>query len=176
MQSNFPWAYYNRGLTNHKLGKFDLAIADFDQVVYLYPNFDDTFVNRALANAALQNYADAIRDLDQALIIGRQRTRVFFIRGRIKSLAKDEEGAKADYEAGMREKPQNERDWLARAWARANTPEDALHDYLKALDYNPKSQSALRGAAHFYNVLKKYDHCLDMLNRLLNLNPDHQPA
>jgi tetratricopeptide (TPR) repeat protein len=61
-------AYYNRGNSYTKLGKYEyeLAIADFNQSLKIVPNAADAYINRGLAYAELGKYELARTDLERA--------------------------------------------------------------------------------------------------------------
>jgi tetratricopeptide (TPR) repeat protein len=56
-----------RGNTYDALGKYDLAIADYTEVVRLLPDFAYGYANRALEHCRKRNYQAALLDYDQAL-------------------------------------------------------------------------------------------------------------
>jgi tetratricopeptide (TPR) repeat protein len=59
-------AYYNRGVNRYKLGDNQGAIADYDQVIRMNPNYAKAYYNRGIARAALGNNQGAIADLQKA--------------------------------------------------------------------------------------------------------------
>ena len=55
-------AYYGRGASNFALQNYDAAIADYDAVIRLDPEFIDAYADRADAHEAIGNTAEAARD------------------------------------------------------------------------------------------------------------------
>lgn len=60
-------AFFNRGVTRYDLGDQAGAIADFSQVIRLYPQDAVAYNNRGLAHYDLGNFAQALADLNQAI-------------------------------------------------------------------------------------------------------------
>jgi tetratricopeptide (TPR) repeat protein len=90
----------------------------------------------------------------------------------------DLDGAKKDRDEGMRREPAEERSWVARGVARMRTdPEGALSDFDRALALNPRSRPALMGKADVLaEKLGRTESSIAVLDRVLELYPDHAPA
>ncbi len=65
---DFSTAYYERGIVNGRLNKFDKAVEDFSRVIVLDPHDVFAYNNRGLARArGLQQYNQAISDFTKAV-------------------------------------------------------------------------------------------------------------
>jgi tetratricopeptide (TPR) repeat protein len=58
---------HNRGLTLYRLKKYDEAIASYNKVLEIKPDFDAAWYNRACCHAVTQNFDQAIKDLQRAI-------------------------------------------------------------------------------------------------------------
>ena len=65
--SDYPYAYHNRGVALAGLQNPSAAILDFDRALAMRPNFSNTLLNRAKAYVALRNSPAAIRDYEEVL-------------------------------------------------------------------------------------------------------------
>ena len=120
----------------------------------------------------------AHRDLCQAIELGLTQTRIYFIRSQVRSQLGDPAGAASDFQEGIRRTPQDELSWIARGVARlAEDPTQAMADFRKALELNPRSHSALQNIAHVQSErLGDIDGALETLTRLLQQEPQDASA
>jgi eukaryotic-like serine/threonine-protein kinase len=177
LRPKFPWSYFNRGLVYLRQQNLKQAAADFDQVIRLRPEVADAYINRALARQGLGDYARAIDDLTRALDLGALYTRVYFMRARVREKAGDGDGARRDWEEGLRQEPADEKSWVARGMARlAKDPEAARADFEKALELNPRSLAALQNIAHVHARLDRTEEAVKVLNTAVRLHPDYLSA
>ena len=51
------------------LGRYEAAIADYDEAICLKPDFAAAYHNRGNAKQALERYGDAIADYNQAILL-----------------------------------------------------------------------------------------------------------
>lgn len=64
---NKPNAFYNRGLANDYLQKYDLAVADYSKAIELNPNFVNAYINRGYVYAVNKRNENAIADYSAAI-------------------------------------------------------------------------------------------------------------
>jgi tetratricopeptide (TPR) repeat protein len=173
----FHWAHFNRGLAYFRQQDYLLACADFDETIRLRPDLADAYLNRALARQGLNQLAEAEQDFTEAMDRGGQATRLHFLRSRVREKRGDKEGARRDYQEGLRREPADEKSWLARGFANLSTdPEAALADFEQALRLNPRSLSGLQNKAHVLaEKLGRNREALDVLDRAVELYPDSAP-
>ena len=120
---------------------------------------------------------EAEADLTRALEAGGPPVRVRLLRASVRERRGDKPGARADREEGLRLTPTDELGWVARGVERlAADPRGALADAEAALKLDPFSVSALQLKAHILGErLNKPDDALVVLNRAVELHPDHVP-
>ena len=76
------WSYYHhRGVSYAIDGQFDKALADFNQVLKLRPNFGKEYFNRAEVYSALSQFGKARDDYNSALDNGHRESTVYSRRG-----------------------------------------------------------------------------------------------
>jgi len=74
-------SYYNRGCEWRAKSEYDRAIADFDQVLQLDPNFVSAYNNRGVAWRGKGEYDRAIADYDQAIRLDPNHANAYYNRG-----------------------------------------------------------------------------------------------
>jgi tetratricopeptide (TPR) repeat protein len=178
LQSNYPWAYFVRGVCHLRQRAYEAARADFDRVIQLQPERVEAYLNRALARQGLKDYAGAIADLTEALERKAPYTRIYFQRARVRAEAGDTAGARQDRAEGLRREPTDEESWVARGVARLpNDLPGALADFEQALELNPRYRAALINKAHVLGErLKRTEDALAVLDRVVELYPEHVHA
>ncbi|MDE5069512.1 MAG: tetratricopeptide repeat protein, partial [Trichodesmium sp. St4_bin8_1] len=67
------YAYNNRGVVYDKQGKYDLAIADYNQAIQLNPKYAKAYYNRGLAYKAQRNIQKARSDFKKAADLHKQQ-------------------------------------------------------------------------------------------------------
>src|SRR5262249_41109826 len=136
----------------------------------------DAYLNRALARQGMNNFPGAVEDLTRALELDPTCTRAYFMRARAREQGGDAAGAKADVAEGMRHEPSDEQGWVARGLARLATDlRGALSDFDRALDFNPRSLSALQNKAHVLGRSGRNEEAARTLDRAVELYPDFVP-
>jgi eukaryotic-like serine/threonine-protein kinase len=170
----FHWTYFNRGLAFLRQKDYRQAVADFDKMISLRPEITETYLNRALAYQGLREYAKADGDLTEALERGSSSSRLFFMRSRVRAQRADKEGARRDFEEGLRRTPADEQSWSTRGFAfLSRDPKAALADFEQALRLNPRSPAGLQNKAHVLaERLGRTEEALHVLDKAIKLYPD----
>lgn len=178
IDKDFAPAWLNRGIACSRLRLFEPACDDFDQALRLNPSLTEARVWRAEAREALRNLPGAIADITGALEAGGSTTRLYFIRARLREANGDKAGADADRAEGMRQVPNDDLSWVARAEARmATDPEAALADVTEALKLNPISMFGLQLKAHLLaERLGRPDEAIGALDKAVEYYPEYAKA
>lgn len=170
LNPDYTWTQFNRGITNLKLGDFDTAISDFDKTLDRQPEFVDAYLSRALAKRERREFAAAIADLDTAVEHGMPLTKILHERSRLKKLLGDQLGAQIDAQnAG---EPVTADGWILRGIEKMTTNRlVAWADFHRAVELEPRSITALLYEANIVETLGRYETCLALLNRVIEVDP-----
>jgi len=171
-------AWTNRGLAFAGLRFRRQAIEDFDRAIALEPKLTEPYIYRAEARQAEGDLAAAEDDYTRALETGIAPARVYFLRANIRHIRGNVAGEKADRAAGFRVRPADELSWIAWAENRmGDDPAAALGFVEEGLAINPMSIPGLQLKAHLLaERLNRPDDALLVLNRAVELHPDHVPS
>jgi serine/threonine protein kinase/tetratricopeptide (TPR) repeat protein len=174
----FAGWYFQRGLAHLKENQSRLACDDFDQVLRLRPDDAGAHVNRAIARLNDGRCAGAVEDVTRALDLGVPAARLYLIRARAREKLGDHAGAERDRADALRSEPTDDAGWVARGAARvATAPRDALADFERALEANPRFLPALESKAHVLSErLGRTEEAVQVLDRAVILYPEDGPA
>ena len=95
-----------RGNNYDELKQYDLAIADYSEVIRLLPKFEYGYANRALQKYRKGDFQAAVADYDQALIINSKSSYALYGRGLARIKAGNTIGGKADLETANQRDPE----------------------------------------------------------------------
>ncbi len=90
-------AYYSRGNTRRRLGKFQDAISDYDEAIRLNLEYLEAYNNRGNTKNKLGEFQDAISDCDEAIRLSPELSVAYINRGVAKNKLGDKKGALADF-------------------------------------------------------------------------------
>ena len=102
LKPDHAMAYNNRGVSKHRQGQHNAALADYNQAIHLQPDFPPTYNNRGKLKETLNQYAAAIADFDQAILLKSDFAAAYFNRGMLKAILNQKGGARVDLEFGLR--------------------------------------------------------------------------
>lgn len=171
-------AWYNRGLAYSKMKFWELAGQDYDEALRINPDMAEAYIQRAAVNMSFSRFKQAEKDLTSALNCGTHPTRVYFMRSSVRNRLNDKSGAEQDRLEGLKLIPTDELSWIAHSEMRERTDaKGALDDVEEALKLNPLSMYALQQKAHLLEErLNRKDEALQILDRAVELYPDHVPT
>jgi tetratricopeptide (TPR) repeat protein len=140
-------AYFNQGLTLLGQGKFEQAIAQFDQALVLGWETAELYHQRAWACHEWQYYEGGC-SYEQAI---------------------------ADYTRAIKLDPRNPDHYGDRAWSYVHLPDIglAITDYTKAIELEPQEPRYYYWRGWTYTQMKEVDLAIADYNRAIELDPDY---
>ncbi len=94
-----------RGNNYDELKQYDLAIADYSEVIRLLPKFEYGYANRALEKYKKGEFQAAVADYDHALIVNSKSLYALYGRGLARIKAGNAIGGKADLATANQQDP-----------------------------------------------------------------------
>jgi tetratricopeptide (TPR) repeat protein len=158
-------AVNSRGAAWYDKGDFDRAIADFDTVIRLNPNYADGFYNRGIAWSAKGDVDRAIADYSAAIRIQPDHARALNNRGDLLDKKGDFDRAIADYSNAIRLRPDYGLAFFNRgnAWHHKRDFDRAIADHSTAIQLDPRADAfvargnARVGKGEFDRAIADYD-------------------
>ena len=146
--------YLSQGNNSYAQGRYEEAIASYDQAIEIQPDYALAWYNRGVALEKLEKYEDAIASYDQAIKFQPDYAFAWHNRGNaLQELGKYED-AIASYDQAIKIQPDDAMAWNNRGWALENLKryDEALESYDKALQFDPNYQTAINNRK---NLLEK---------------------
>jgi tetratricopeptide (TPR) repeat protein len=141
---NRALVHLQRGAMYRRLGKFDLALADFTMSIHYDPKSALAYTGRGNAHRGLHQIDEAIEDHSKAIELDASYAEAYSNRGNAWRDKKDNKRAIADYDAAIKLNPK----YALAFYNRANTRLDdgdktrAIADYREALKIEPHFEQA----------------------------------
>lgn len=178
INSNNPYAYFQRGTAYYQLGNKQAAIEDFNQVLRINPNNALAYFSRGYTRYNLKDYQGAISDYTQAIRLKPDDADVYLNRGLARYDLKEYKEAIADYNQAIRLNPNYSLAYYNRGIVLYDQKDyqGALADYNQAIRLQPDDAFAYlnRGLTR-YN-LKDDQGALADYGQVIRLKPDYANA
>ncbi|MDE2465992.1 MAG: tetratricopeptide repeat protein, partial [Alphaproteobacteria bacterium] len=140
-------AYFYLGITRGDLGQYESAVEDFTRALAINSNLALAYLSRCKAQYELQQFRAGISDCDEYVKRNPEDYEGYYVRGILRSRARDQSGALADYHRAI--ELANTASERANAWygvglasARAGRVKDARQAYERALEFDPEHRLA----------------------------------
>jgi tetratricopeptide (TPR) repeat protein len=149
------------------------AIAVFDQVIRLNPQYAFAYNNRGLARYGLDDRQGAIQDYNEAIRLNPQLAGAYSNRGNARSALGDKQGAIQDYNEAIRLNPQLADAYNNRGNARSDLGDrqGAIQDYNEAIRINPQFAGAYSNRGLVRSALGDKQGAIQDYNEAIRLNP-----
>ncbi len=175
-------AYYNRGVTYAQKGQYDLALTDFNQALKLRPQDAQTHYFRGFVNYKKGWMDKAKADFQTALKVDPDYVKNAQFRGtgELKTYGEILQGKRPAPDPGSEEMAVKKEDVIhkkqALALARKGQYDEAITEFAKALEANPRDAEAYNSQGSTYTLKGQYDQALADFNKALELNPKYAKA
>jgi tetratricopeptide (TPR) repeat protein len=165
-------AYYNRAEAYGSDGDYDLAIADYDQLLQLNPNDPEAYYLRGEANRAKGDKDQAIADYTQTIKLDPQNAWAYCNRANVYRTRGDYTHAMADYDHAIALSPKDGGLYYNRGTAYKNMADDdhAIADYDMAVKLDPKNVMAFYNRGTSYRAKGDLDHAIADYSSALRLD------
>lgn len=150
--SELAQVYHMRGIAHGHLGRYRLAVEDFDQAVHLAPRNATSYRERAVAYAGLRQYDRAIEDANRALHLAPENTLAHLKRGTFYGILGKHDAALQDLNEAIRLSPGNSEAYYNRAvvYDRMGKYDLAIADFSQTLRLNPDNARAYKNRGTAY--------------------------
>ena len=157
---------------------FDAAIRNYNQAIYINPNYADAYNNRGIAYAEKGDLDAAIRDFDKAIELNPNHVVHYYNRGTAYGKKDDLDAAIRDYNQAIYINPDHATAYNNRgtAYDKKDDLDAAIRDYNQAIYINPDHATAYfnRGAA--YAKKGDLDAAIQDYNQAIEINPRYVDA
>lgn len=178
LEMRVHWVYNDRALAEVLLGRYNLALADYEQAIQLSPKESHFYSNEATLFGWSQPDR-ALKLLQKALDLDPENVNALIVRGNLyNDVLKDYGKALKDYDRAIELDPRGDLAYVCRGilFSRTRDFDLALADFNRAIELNPLSDDAYanRGLLRYNTYLiGRPNEALQDFNRAIELNPDN---
>ena len=172
--SNKADRHYNLAVQLHQQGRFEQAIAEYDQAIRIDPRLAVAYVNRGGAFNELGEYHKAVRDETQAILLDSKLAAAYDIRGLAYYSLGQYWLAIQDLTEAIRLEPQLTGAYINRALAYANLGQTdrAIQDYDEAIRLEPRPALAYNNRGSAFHILSQYQRALEDYTEAIRFAPE----
>ena len=173
-----PEDYSNRGAAYTRIGRYDLALLEYDEALHLNQNGVIVYTNRGLTYHYLRRYNEALADFNQAIKLDPNNVIAYINRGLTYDDLKRYDEALADFDRAIRLDPKNAPVHSNRAvtYSKLGSYERARLDFDRAIDLDPKNAKNYNNRGTFLHNRGEYDAALADSNQAIRLDPYNAAA
>ncbi|MDE6338730.1 MAG: tetratricopeptide repeat protein, partial [Muribaculaceae bacterium] len=166
---------FYKALAQTELKQKDEAEATFQQLLRLYPQFEDGYSARGRMRVMSGDTVGAIADLNRSVEISKNHVNARLLRAGIAADQKRWADALEDMDAAIKLKPQDADLYINRAYLRYNKDDyfGAMSDYNYTLELEPYNTAALFNRALLRYEVKDLNRAADDLKKVLQYEPDN---
>jgi tetratricopeptide (TPR) repeat protein len=166
-------AYYCRGISYLKLGRYENALADYTKAVELNPMHATAWECRGVAYERLGLPDKAVADLTKAIELNPKRAAWWVDRALAHKDLKQWDKCLADLSKAIELAPQDFQTWQNRgvAYQNLNRHEEAVADYTKAIQLGPGVAVCWSNRGNAHCELRQYSKALADYDQAIKLGP-----
>ena len=171
--------WFGQGNTFANLGRYEEALASYDQAISLQPDYAIAWNDRGYPLANLGRYEEALASYDQAISLQPELAMAWFNRGSTLAHLGRYEKSLASYDQAISLQPDYAKAWNTRGLTLANLRryEAALASHDQAISLQPDYATAwLSRGAMLHNHLSRYVEALFSNDQAITLQPDNAMA
>ena len=177
-QRHMADGYNSRGVSQKRLGNFELAIKDYTSAIGLAPTDASLYVNRANAYRDMKNYTQAIAEYTRAAEVDGKHAPAYVGRGHVYMMQKDLVRALADFTKSIEIDPKEGEGYYNRGTVYFQQTEyaKALPDFDKYISLGTAAPASLadgyqnRGICHLATGAPQK--AIDDMNKVLSIDPN----
>ncbi len=175
---NNATAYGNRGEAYKDIGKYDLALADFNKAIGTDAKYAEAYNSRGQLYAMRGDFAGALADFLKVIELNPRFDEAHNNIGIIYLIKKDKEKALFYFQKALEIDPKNVEAHtnLGDLYYAQGDFEQALVHFEKVLALNPNSAIGYNKRGLIYGVRQKYDLALRDFNRSISIDPSNSEA
>ena len=164
--------YYNKGNKKFVLCDYKGALADYNKLLELNPDFLYGHQNRGAAKHNLDDYKGAIADYNKEIDINPDNAEVFYLRGVTKNNLGDYRGAIADYNKAIEINPGKLGAFYLRGMAKSDIGDysEAITDFTKTLRMDPSRTDIYYDIGRAKYKLGDYSGAISDFNQTLKMD------
>ena len=170
--------YFRRGYASYDLGRYDLAIANYDKAIQLKPDYTDVYINRGSAKFNLGQHFAAISDYDKAIQLKPDLATGYYGRGSAKFNLGQHFAAISDFDKAIQLKPDDATAYYNRGLAKDNLGQHsaAISDFDKAIQLKPDYAIAYNNRGNAKFKLGEYFAAISDYDKAIQRKPDYALA
>jgi tetratricopeptide (TPR) repeat protein len=168
----------NRGVTLHRLGRYDDALKNHERVLALDPDNAVALANRGVTLQNLERHQDALASFEKSLAVFPENADVWSNHGNTLHNLKRHDQALASFDRALGLRPDHAQSWNNRGMVlqALGKLDDALESFDKAVAANPDYAEAWNSRAIVLTDLGRVDEALESIARVQAINPAHEGA
>jgi tetratricopeptide (TPR) repeat protein len=172
-KEGLAWAYRFRAREYQKIRDFDHALADYSQVLQLYPQDRYAYICRGDISLHKWNFDQAIADFGQAIAIDPNNGAAYVNRAAAYFHKDEFERAFADYSRALELNSSDVHAYLSRgsAYRVRGDVDRAIADYDRAIQISPTYKYAYFGRGGAYEVKGDFGHAIADYDEGIRLDP-----
>ncbi len=173
-----PVALINQGMALQNLKRFGEALASFDLLIALKPDFADAYINRGDTFRDLKRFEEALASYDRAIALQPDNAEAYINRGNALQDLKRFEEALTSYGRAIALKPDFAEIYnnCGNALRDLERIEEALTSYDRAIALKPDFADTYYNRGNVLRDLKRFDEALADYGRAIALKPDFAKA
>ncbi|MCG8407542.1 MAG: protein kinase [Phycisphaerales bacterium] len=175
-RSDWSFGYGQRAMALHELGQWQDAKRSFDRAIALDHSQILWLVGRSKVNLVFSNTQGAMDDASRALALDSNFDPAYLARAMARSLARDFDGALADFGILIDRNPDAGKYYYRRSqtYRQAGLLDEELADLKTAAALDPQRVDIFMQSGESHLILHDYEQAIDSYSRAIELQPNNR--